>query len=147
MAPPPLLLLPLLAAAIALPPLPGAAAAGGVVKATQCMWGGALCDLSSGYVVTHLSDLVPDASALNATAAAMLRAAARDAACAARPTMQACKTGAEADGCEWFDAEVRGRAVIRRGEGGWPRCILYLSPAPPPLEQASITLGLSPALA
>lgn len=78
-------------------------------KATQCMWGGALCDLSSAYVVARAHDIVPAAPGgeVNATSEAMLRAAARDAVCGARPTMQSCKAAPEADGCAWFDAEVR----------------------------------------
>ncbi|GBF89254.1 hypothetical protein Rsub_02131 [Raphidocelis subcapitata] len=79
------------------------APAAAVVEVRQCQWAGAFCDLSSAYVVKHIADFNATG---NATATAILKAATKDAACAARATVDDCIAAPWEAGCEWFDAET-----------------------------------------
>lgn len=58
----------------------------------------------AAYVLKHIGDF--NASG-DATTTAILKAAAKDAACAARATVDDCIAAPPEAGCEWFDAEVR----------------------------------------
>jgi len=73
---------------------------------------------TAAYVMTHLKEFTGDnATALNSTSAALLKAAARDAGCAIRATAAACGAGPDKNRCEWFDAEVRAGAEGGGGRG------------------------------
>jgi hypothetical protein len=108
----PLLALSALVAVSLLAPA-GAAAVPAALGGQQCSWAGVFCDLSYSYIMAHIPDFLNATAigagappALPAPAAALLRAAARDAVCAAQATAAACRAAPPEKNCEWMDAEV-----------------------------------------